>query len=44
MEIVLVVAVVVAAWVHGYRSGRRSASVVTLSERDLRRALKARRA
>lgn len=43
MEIVLVVLAVAGAWVLGYRRGRRVNSVVTMSTRDLRRALKERR-
>lgn len=43
MEILLVVAAVAGAWVHGYRAGKRRNSVVEMSARDLRRALKSRK-
>lgn len=43
MEILIVTALIVAAWVHGYRRGRRSSSVVEMSARDLRRELKRRK-
>lgn len=43
MEILLVAVAVVGAWILGYRRGRRVNSVVTMSTRDLRRALRERR-
>lgn len=42
MEVVLVVVAIVAAWLHGYSRGKRRNSVVNMSERDLRRALRKR--
>lgn len=43
MEVVFVVLALAGAWVHGYVRGKRKNSVVTMSERDLRRALKMRK-
>jgi hypothetical protein len=43
VEIVLVVGVIVVAWLHGYRCGKRKNSVVEMSARDLRRALRQRK-
>ena len=43
MEIALVIVGLLAAYVAGYRRGRRVHSVTTMSERDLRRALKTRK-
>ncbi len=43
MEILLVSVAIVGAWLHGYRRGKRVNSVVTMSTRDLRRALRERR-
>lgn len=40
MEVLLVVGAIAAAWVHGYRRGLRRNSVVEMSARDLRRALR----
>lgn len=42
MEILLV-GLIFAAWIHGYRRGRRASSVVEMSARDLRRALRQRK-
>lgn len=43
MEILLVVAVIIGAWLHGYSRGKRKHSVVEMSARDLRRELKKRK-
>lgn len=43
MEIVLIVAVLAGAWLHGYSRGKRRHSVVEMSARDLRRELKRRK-
>lgn len=40
MELVLVAVGLVVAWVHGYRVGKRKHSIVEMSARDLRRALR----
>lgn len=42
MEIVIVIALILGAWLHGYARGKRKHSIVEMSERDLRRALKRR--
>lgn len=43
MEILLAVGLIAAAWIHGYSRGKRRNSVVEMSARDLRRALKRRK-
>lgn len=43
MEIVLVIVAIAGAWLHGYSRGKRRHSIVEMSERDLRRALKQKR-
>lgn len=40
MEIVLITVAITGAWLHGYMRGRRRNSVVEMSARDLRRALR----
>jgi hypothetical protein len=42
VEILLVVAVIAGAWLHGYSRGKRKNQVVEMSARDLRRELKRR--
>lgn len=43
MEIPLAIALIIAAWIHGYRRGVRKNAVVEMSARDLRRELRRRK-